>query len=454
MLHSTTEWQSLDSRHFMHPFTDTKDLGRKGTRIITRAEGVYLWDSEGNQIIDGMAGLWCVNVGYGREELAKAAYEQLKQLPYYNSFFQCTHPPAIELSEKLAQISPPQFNHVFYVNSGSEANDTVLRMVRNYWKLLGQPQKRVLISRINGYHGSTVAGASLGGQKFIHDIDDLPIPDIVHIEQPYWYQNGGTLSSSEYGFLAAQELEKKIIEIGIERVAAFIGEPIQGAGGVIVPPETYWPEIQRICDKYGILLIADEVICGFGRTGHWFGSEYFQIKPDLMPIAKGLSSGYLPIGGVMVSDRIADVIIGKGKEFAHGFTYSGHPAACVVATRNLEIIEREGLVEQVRNETGPYLHQLWEQFKEHPLVGEVRTVGLLGAIELVDDKSSKRFFHDRGKVGERCRDLCVENGLVMRAVQDTMILSPPLVATRRHLDEIYEKASKTFNQLAEELGRC
>ncbi|MBT7205446.1 MAG: aminotransferase class III-fold pyridoxal phosphate-dependent enzyme, partial [Deltaproteobacteria bacterium] len=375
MLHSTTEWQSLDSRHFMHPFTNTKDLGRRGTRVITRAEGVYLLDSEGNQIIDGMAGLWCVNVGYGREELAKAAYEQLQQLPYYNSFFQCTHPPAIELSEKLAEISPPQFNHVFFVNSGSEANDTVLRMVRNYWKLLGQPQKRVLISRINGYHGSTVAGASLGGQKFIHEIDDLPIPDIVHIEQPYWYQNGGEHSPSQYGILAAQELEKKINELGIERVAAFIGEPIQGAGGVIVPPETYWPEIQRICDKYGILLIADEVICGFGRTGHWFGSEYFNIKPDLMPIAKGLSSGYLPIGGVMVSDRIADVIIGKGKEFAHGFTYSGHPAACVVASRNLEIIEREGLLEKVRNDTGPYLRQLWERFNEHPLVGEVRIVG-------------------------------------------------------------------------------
>ena len=372
MLHSTSEWQSLDSRHFLHPFTDTKELELKGTRVITKAEGVYLWDSEGNQIIDGMAGLWCVNVGYGREELAKAAYEQLQQLPYYNSFFQCTHPPAIELSEKLAEISPPQFNHVFFVNSGSEANDTVLRMVRNYWKLLGQPQKRILISRINGYHGSTVAGASLGGQKFIHEIDDLPIPDIVHIEQPYWYQNGGDLSPSEYGIFAAQELEKKIYELGIERVAAFIGEPIQGAGGVVVPPETYWPEIQRICDKYGILLIADEVICGFGRTGHWFGSEYFNIKPDLMPIAKGLSSGYLPIGGVMVSDRIADVIIGTGKEFAHGFTYSGHPAACVVASRNLEIIEREGLVEKVRNDTGPYLRQLWEQFNDHPLVGEVR----------------------------------------------------------------------------------
>ena len=454
MLHSTSEWQSLDSRHFMHPFTDSKVLGRKGTRVITRAEGVYLWDSEGNKIIDGMAGLWCVNVGYGREELAKAAYEQLQKLPYYNSFFQCTHPPAIELSEKLAQISPTQFNHVFYVNSGSEANDTVLRMVRNYWKLLGQPKKRVLISRINGYHGSTVAGASLGGQKFIHDIDDLPIPDIVHIQQPYWYQNGGDLSPSEYGIWAAKELEKKINELGIKSVAAFIGEPIQGAGGVIIPPETYWPEIQRICDKYEILLIADEVICGFGRTGHWFGSEYFNIRPDLMPIAKGLSSGYLPIGGVMVSDRIADVIIGKGKEFAHGFTYSGHPAACVVASRNLEIIEREGLVEKVWNETGPYLRQLWEQFKEHPLVGEVRNAGLLAAIELVDNKSSRNFFPERGKAGGRCRGLCMRNGLVIRAVQDTMILSPPLVAPREHSDEIYQKALKTLNQLAEELGRC
>ena len=305
--------------------------------------------------------------------------------------------PAIELSEKLAQISPTQFNHVFYVNSGSEANDTVMRMVRNYWKLLGQPQKRVLISRINGYHGSTVAGASLGGQKFIHDIDDLPIPDIFHIQQPYWYQNGGDLSPSEYGIWAAKELEKKINELGIKSVAAFIGEPIQGAGGVIIPPETYWPEIQRICDKYEILLIADEVICGFGRTRHWFGSEYFNIRPDLMPIAKGLSSGYLPIGGVMVSDRIADVIIGKGKEFAHSFTYSGHPAACVVASRNLEIIEREGLVEKVWNETGPYLRQLWEQFKEHPWVGEVRNAGLLAAIELVDDKSSRNFFLNVGK---------------------------------------------------------
>lgn len=451
--HTTSEWQSLDTQHFMHPFTDTKEMGQKGTRVITRAEGVYLWDSEGKQVIDGMAGLWCVNVGYGREELARAAYEQLQQLPYYNSFFQCTHPPAIELSEKLARLSPPQFNHVFYVNSGSEANDTVLRMVRNYWKLQGLPQKRVIISRINGYHGSTVAGASMGGQKFIHEIDDLPIPDIVHIEQPYWYENGGDLSPSEYGLKAAGELEKKILELGVDRVAAFIGEPIQGAGGVIVPPETYWPEIQRICDQHGILLIADEVICGFGRTGYWFGSEYFNIRPDLMPIAKGLSSGYLPIGGVLVADRVAEVIIEKGKEFAHGFTYSGHPAACVVASRNLEIIEREGLVEQVRDDTGPYLRQLWSQFQDHPLIGEVRNVGLLGALELVDDKSSRKFFANRGQVGTRCRDLCIRNGLVMRAVKDTMILSPPLISTRAHLDEIYEKTLKTLNELAEELGR-
>ncbi len=451
--HRTSDWQALDAQHFMHPFTDTRDLGQKGTRVITRAEGVYLWDSEGQQVIDGMAGLWCVNVGYGREELAKAAYEQMQALPYYNSFFQCTHPPAIELSAKLTALSPESFNHVFYVNSGSEANDTVLRMVRHYWKLLGKPEKRVVISRINGYHGSTVAGASLGGQKFIHEVDDLPIPDIVHIEQPYWYENGGTLSPEEYGLRAAQELEKKILELGVDRVAAFIGEPIQGAGGVIVPPDTYWPEIQRICDAYGILLIADEVICGFGRTGYWFGSEYYGIRPDLMPIAKGLSSGYLPIGGVLVGDRVAEVIIEKGKEFAHGFTYSGHPASCMVALRNLEILEREGLVEKVRNETGPYLKELWSQFADHPLVGEVRNVGLLGALELVDDKAERRFFEQRGKAGTRCRDLCVQNGLVMRAVQDTMILSPPLIVEKHHLDEIYEKALKTLNQLAEELGR-
>ena len=296
---STAEWQSLDTHH-LHPFTDSKTLANKGSRVITSAEGVYLWDSEGNRLLDGMAGLWCVNVGYGRKELAQAAYDQMQALPYYNTFFQSSHPPVIELTQKLIEVTPPQFNHVFFVNSGSEANDTVLRMVRRFWSLQGQPEKRVVISRHNAYHGSTVASASLGGQQFIHKMDQLPIPDIVHIEQPHWFENGGDLAPEEYGLKAARALEEKIQELGVERVAAFIGEPIQGAGGVIVPPDSYWPEIQRICDESGILLISDEVITGFGRTGEWFGAECFGVTPDLMPIAKGLSSGYLPIGGVLI----------------------------------------------------------------------------------------------------------------------------------------------------------
>jgi len=256
---------------------------------------------------------------------------------------------------------------------------------------------------------------------------------------------GGDESPDEFGLRIARTLEQKIIEVGPNRIAAFIGEPIQGAGGVIVPPATYWPEIQRICDEYGILLIADEVICGFGRTGHWFGSEYFGIRPDLMPIAKGMSSGYLPIGGVMVADRVADVLIDKGGEFAHGFTYSGHPAACAVANVNLALIEQEGLVDRVRTDLGPYLAQKWRELAEHPLVGEARSVGLLGALELVRDKRTRQFFANRGEVGTICRDYCFGNGLIMRAVRDTMIVSPPLVITRAQIDELADKARRCLD---------
>ncbi|MEE2717975.1 MAG: aspartate aminotransferase family protein [SAR324 cluster bacterium] len=448
---STAEWQSLDTHH-LHPFTDSKTLANKGSRVITSAEGVYLWDSEGNRLLDGMAGLWCVNVGYGRKELAQAAYDQMQALPYYNTFFQSSHPPVIELTQKLIEVTPPQFNHVFFVNSGSEANDTVLRMVRRFWSLQGQPEKRVVISRHNAYHGSTVASASLGGQQFIHKMDQLPIPDIVHIEQPHWFENGGDLAPEEYGLKAARALEEKIQELGVERVAAFIGEPIQGAGGVIVPPDSYWPEIQRICDESGILLISDEVITGFGRTGEWFGAECFGVTPDLMPIAKGLSSGYLPIGGVLVGDRVAEVLIEQGGEFAHGFTYSGHPAACMVALCNVEILQREKIVDHVHDEVGPYFQKCWQEFREHPLVGEVRNVGLLGAIELVQDKATRSCFPERGKTGTRARELCVENGLVMRAVQDTLVAAPPLVISKAEIDEMQDKVRQTLDQLAEELG--
>jgi putrescine aminotransferase len=448
---TTAAWQELDRQHYLHPFTDYKSLHGKGARVIVKAEGVYLYDSDGNRILDGMAGLWCVNVGYGRRELAEAAYRQMLELPYYNSFFQTAHPPAIELAKQLVDLAPPQFNRVFFTGSGSEGNDTVVRLVRRYWDLLGQPERKVIISRVNAYHGSTMAGASLGGMVFMHEQGGLPIPDIVHIPQPYWYADGGNLSPAEFGLQIARALEQKIAELGAHRVAAFIGEPIQGAGGVIIPPETYWPEIQRICDQHGILLVADEVICGFGRTGHWFGSNLFGIRPDLMTIAKGLSSGYLPIGGVMVGDRIADVLIEKGGEFAHGYTYSGHPVACAVASVNLALIQQEKLVERTRDETGPYLAAKWRQIAEHPLVGEARSIGLIGALELVRDKGSRRFFDNRGEVGTICRDFCFQNGLIMRAVRDTMIISPPLVISLEQIDELAEKAWRCLDLT---LARC
>lgn len=421
--------------------------------MITRAEGVYLYESGGRRILDGMSGLWCVNLGYGRRELADAAYQQMLELPYYNSFFQVAHPPAIELARLLAEVTPPQFEHVFFTGSGSEANDTVVRTVRHYWSVVGQPQRTVIISRRNAYHGSTMAGASLGGMKPMHEQGGLPIPGIVHINQPYWFGEGGELSPEEFGLKAARELEQKILELGPDTVAAFIGEPIQGAGGVIIPPATYWPEIQRIVDKYGILLIADEVICGFGRTGRWFGSEYFGIRPDLMPIAKGLSSGYLPIGGVMVGDRVAEVMAGKGGEFHHGFTYSGHPVACAIACAAINILRDERIVERVRDDVGPYLQSRWKELADHPLVGETRMVGLIGALELVKDKARRQTFPDPGEVGLLCRDLCIASGLVMRAVRDTMIIAPPLVISREQIDELVEKARKALDDTLAELHR-
>jgi putrescine aminotransferase len=450
---STQDWQALDRAHYLHPFTDHAALHGKGTRVIVRAEGVYLYDSDGRQILDGMAGLWCVSLGYGRRELADAAHAQMLELPYYNSFFQSAHPPAIELARRLGAVTPQGLNHVFFTGSGSEANDTVLRAVRHYWAALGQPGRTVIVSRQNAYHGSTVAGASLGGMAPMHAQGGLPIPGIEHIRQPYWYGEGGDQTPAEFGRTAADALEERIVAVGPERVAAFIAEPIQGAGGVIIPPETYWPRIKEIVQRYGILLVVDEVICGFGRTGHWFGSDYYGLRPDLMPIAKGLSSGYLPIGGVMVADRVARVLIEQGGEFHHGFTYSGHPVACAVACRTLDLLREEGLIDRVHDDTGPYLARRWGELGAHPLVGEARSLGLVGALELVRDKSRRTFFERRGAVGTLCRDFAIQSGVVMRAVRDTMIISPPLVSTRAHVDELVEKAQRTLDLTFAEVRR-
>ena len=445
--------QQKDKDHHLHPFTDHLQLSEKGTRVITRGDGVYIWDSEGHQILDAMSGLWCVNLGYGRKELAQAAFEQMEELPYYNNFFQCTHPPAIELSSVLGEVSPKSMDHVFFTSSGSEAIDTVVRMVRYYWSLLGKPDKKIILGRNNAYHGSTIAGASLGGMSGMHAQGDLPIPNIHHIQQPYWFAEGGDLDKDTFGKQVANDLERAIKEHGIENIAGFIAEPIQGAGGVIIPPETYWPEVQNIIDRYEILLIADEVITGFGRLGDWFASSVYEIKPDLISFAKGVTSGYLPLGGVLVNNRVANAIIDKGGEFAHGFTYSGHPAACAVALKNIEIIKEEKILDEVKSKTAPYLKEEWLKLADHPLVGEARIKGLMGAIELCANKETRERFSSEGRftsldeisAGSLCRDLSINNGLVMRAVGDTMIIAPPLIINQEQIDELIIKASKTLD---------
>ncbi len=426
--------QALDSANYMHPFTDTKDLATKGARVIVKGDGIYIWDSEGKKILDGMSGLWCMSVGYGRTELADAAYRQLTVLPYYNSFFNTTNVPAVNLAKAIVDIAPDNFNHVFFTGSGSEGNDTIFRMVRRYWDLKGQPTKKTFISRNNGYHGSTVCGASLSGMTYMHKQGDLPIPGVVHIEQPYYFEFGRGLSEDEFGVKAAGWLEEKILELGADSIAAFIGEPVQGAGGVIIPPKTYWPEIQRICRKYDVLIVSDEVICGFGRLGTWFGCQTFGYEPDMITFAKGVTSGYIPLGGALVGDRVAKVLIEDGGDFNHGFTYSGHPVACAVGLENLAIMQRENLVTRIRDDIGPYFKQAFESLTDHPLVGVATTCGLMAGLVLVRDKESLAMFDADKGVGMVCRGHMFGNGMIMRAVGDRMIIAPPFVITREQID--------------------
>jgi len=445
----TAELQALDIAHHMHPFTQGSDLARKGARIITRGEGVWLYDSEGERILDGMSGLWCVNIGYGREELAEVAARQMRELPYYNTFFQTSHVPAIDLAAKLAELAPGDLNNVFFACSGSEANDTNLRMVRQYWALKGHPDKQVVISRKNAYHGSTMGGASLGGMVAMHEQGMLPIPGIHHINQPAWYAEGGDMTPEDFGRARAQELETAIKKIGENKVAAFIAEPIQGAGGVIIPPDTYWPEIKRICEAHDILLIADEVICGFGRTGNWFGHQTVGVEPDILTIAKGLSSGYQPIGGSIVTDEIA-ATIGKD-EFNHGYTYSGHPVAAAVALENLRILQDEHVIDHVRDTAAPYLAEKWRALNDHPLVDNADIVGLMGSLALTPDKSTRAKFPVPGTAGFTCREFSFANNLIMRHVGDRMIIAPPLVITHDEIDTLIDRATNTLDQTLEKL---
>lgn len=426
------------------------ELREDGPRVITHADGIWIWDGDGNQIMDGMSGLWCVQLGYGVKPLEAAAQDALSTLPFYNTFFKTTTPYVARLSEAIAAHTPEGLDQIFFASSGSEANDTAIKMIWYYWNLRGKPEKKAIISRNRSYHGSTVAAASLSGLAFMHDIFDLPLPRFHHIEPtPDYFQYGvDGESEDEFAMRAAKSLEDKIIELGPDNVGAFVGEPVMGAGGLMLPPPGYWKEIERICRKYDVLLWSDEVICGFGRTGSWFGCQTYDFQPDIITMAKGLSNGYIPISAVAIDNQIAKLLVEADNEMAHGYTYSGHPVACSVALKTIELLEDGEYIGARGKRCAAYLQACFRQFEDHPIVIQARGVGFFGALELGIDRRSKQRFQPEGKAGEICRDRCFENGIVMRAVGDTMMLAPPFVMTNDDIDEMVVRIRRALDETA------
>ncbi len=445
--YDTLSIRALDLEHHMHPFADQQELvSEGGVRVITRGEGVYLWDSEGERLLDGMGGLWCVNIGYGRKELAEAVARQMGELPYYNTFFKTTTPMAAELAAEIASVAPNGLDRVFYSNSGSEANDTNIRLARLYWARLGKPERKAIISRHNAYHGSSIGSGSLTGFNDMHDIAGVPIADIHHAPAPFWWRDGRGQTVEEHCAWALDGLEETILHVGPENVAAFIGEPVQGAGGVLVPPPGYWQRVQEICRKYDILLICDEVVCGFGRTGQWFGSQTYAIEPDIITIAKGLSSGYLPISASVFGDRVASVLMDRPGRMSHGYTYSGHPVAAAAALENIRILKSERIVERVGEETGPYFQAKLRKLLDHPLVGEVRGVGLMAAVQLTRDKEGRTPIEPVSSLAKPVWTRCFETGLITRAIGESLAFSPPLVISKDQIDWLVRRLRDNLDQ--------
>lgn len=450
----TKFWQSQDADHHLHPFTSHPELRKRGVRMITGAKGIYLEDSEGKKILDGMSGLWCTQIGYGNEEMVEAAAEAMRGLSYYNLFFMTSNPYATELAAKIAAKTPEGLSQILFASSGSEAVDSAYKLIKYYWNLKGQPQRKHFIARERAYHGSTTVAASLSGLTGMHPQFDLPLDGIHHVgPTPHHYKFGGDMSEEDFCDVCVQAVEDKIIELGPDSVAAFLGEPVMGAGGMMPPPAGYWPRIEAVCRKYGVLLWADEVITGWGRTGEWFASQHFGITPDVMTMAKGLSSGYQPLSAVALGGDIAAEIAKSDEEMVHGFTYSGHPVACAVALKNIEIMEREGLVAtDAAKAKIAYFQSGLDTLADHPLVGQVRHVGMLGALELVKDKATKELFPDETDIGFKCREHCFANGLVMRHVGNSMILCPPLIITESEIDELVTKARLALDLTAKQIG--
>ncbi|MBB3971871.1 aspartate aminotransferase family protein [Hansschlegelia beijingensis] len=441
--------QARDAATVLHPYTNLAALPQQGSLILERGDGVFVYDVEGKPYIEGMAGLWCNALGHGREELVEAASEQMRRLPFAHLFTGKSHDPAIALAEKLKELAPGNAAKAFFCNSGSEANDTQVKLVWYVNNALGRPQKKKIISRIKAYHGVTVASASLTGLPNNHIDFDLPLPQVRHAGCPHHYRfalEGET--EEEFASRLAAELDAMIQAEGPDTVAAFIAEPVMGAGGVIVPPRTYFEKIQPVLEKYDVMLIADEVICGFGRLGEWFGSTALGMKPDTMSVAKQLSSSYLPIAAVIIPNWIDEALNRQSEKigvFGHGFTYSGHPVAAAVALKTLEIYERENILGHVR-EVMPHFQQRLRAFGDHPMVGEARGMGLVGAVDLVADKASKRPFDAKRFAAAKVVALAQEEGLIVRAIGDAVSICPPLVITEEEIDQLFDRLGRALDR--------
>ena len=440
-----------DIETVLHPYTNLAVHRETGPMVLERAKGIYVYDTTGKEYIEGMAGLWCTSLGYGNEELIEAATEQMRRLSYSHLFASKSHDPGIELAEKLKAIAPNDASKVFFVNSGSEANDTQVKLIWYYNNALGRPDKKKIISRQRGYHGVTVASASLTGLPANHMDFDLPIANILHTDCPHPYRGmePGETEEDFAGRMAAN-LEELILREGPDTVAAFIAEPVLGAGGVIIPPKTYYEKVQAVLDKYDVLFIDDEVICGFGRLGTMFGAEAMGIKnPNSVSVAKALSSAYQPIGGVIIDEPMYQAAVDESKKigtFGHGYTYSGHPVAAAVAVKTLEIYERDDIVGQV-NSVSPTFQKRLQALGDHPLAGQARGMGLIGALELVADKDSKRSFDPKKAVGARVAAFAEQEGVILRALGgDIIAICPPLVISESEVDEIFDRFARALDK--------
>jgi putrescine aminotransferase len=442
---SVQELRSLDQQYHLHPFTHHLDMHETGTHLIKSGDGCFLVDEDDRRLLDGLAGLWCVNVGYNCAAITNAVTKQMRELPYYPSFFNSTTEPPIRVAEFLAKKAPPRINHTVFSNSGSEANESALKIIRAYHKLRGQPGKFKILSRTFAYHGVTLATTSMTGLPSCYDPFTLPLPGFIHVPGPHPYGVNSPLDPEAFGKWCLEETARIIKEEGPETIAAMFVEPVQGAGGVIPPPPGYLLGLRELLRKNNILFVADEVITAFGRVGDWFASGLWNLDPDLITLAKGITSGYLPLGATMVSDEITDVIH-SGGYFAHGFTYSGHPTSAAAALANLNTIESLGLVERVRSDVGPYFQEKLHSFAEHPAVAEIRGLGLIGAMELVP-RGGRAALTPTSALGVRASGLIRKEGTIVRGIRDLIAVAPPLIITREEIDQLFASISAGLDKL-------